>query len=559
MYLPSQHVKMKIVIDNISDGEIVSYPILLIRGKIDNVDRLSLDEESNGSINSKHQIFLTHTSDHHGRNKEYLHSIPVCYVSETSAKFKLLLQLKTGINHISLEYFRVRRNLAIKYDPFSYDLQRHRIKLLYIVCSDSDGNFQSPGESGSDLKTQKQIENEQEKKTNDIASAKKRISLAGSVIQSIIAESLEVHGFGRKTIHFFNEERNNVRTKIDEDEAHPVTYIFKSKLSTQEVFAMNQRQLWEYHAKEIVSSESNTSSAENQKLKYLAIHSATRFFNPSGTIPKDHAEVLSLTKGHVSIGGGGLALLGSGCLYTWPENLSEVLPRFSDVTEIDSIGYMDDSAYRKTIGGCYATTLGSLIHELGHTFDLGHSANGFMARGFDDIDRFFTLSNKVSKSENPSKSTASLMCCISSCINKIGSSPFHYPALPSHVKIKGTNYLEEYQQKQYYRKMMIEFGNAFWDKSSAIILSAHPWLNASAAASGNQISYLSDLRHVQSTNTDFLLLEMRDKSGNILDFVDLSGQGSQFIDLNPYIDQLGDKFHTFLCICCDGELLKSKI
>ena len=106
---------------------------------------------------------------------------------------------------------------------------------------------------------------------------------------------------------------------------------------------------------------------------------------------------------------------------------------------------------------------------------------------------------------------------------------------------------------------MIEFGNAFWDKSSALILSAHRWLNASATETGNQISYSSDAKHVRSTNTDFLLLEMRGKSGNIIDFVDLSGQNCQFIDLNPYIDQLGDKFVTFLCINCDGELLKNQI
>ena len=32
-----------------------------------------------------------------------------------------------------------------------------------------------------------------------------------------------------------------------------------------------------------------------------------------------------------------------------------------------------------------------MVHELGHTLDLGHTENGIMARGFDDMDRFFTI------------------------------------------------------------------------------------------------------------------------------------------------------------------------
>lgn len=46
---------------------------------------------------------------------------------------------------------------------------------------------------------------------------------------------------------------------------------------------------------------------------------------------------------------------------------------------------MDDSAYRGTVGGSFATTLGSVLS--GWTlFDLGHTDEGIMARGFDDMD-----------------------------------------------------------------------------------------------------------------------------------------------------------------------------
>lgn len=44
---------------------------------------------------------------------------------------------------------------------------------------------------------------------------------------------------------------------------------------------------------------------------------------------------------------------------------------------------------RGTLGGCFSTTLGAALHELCHTFELGHTENGIMARGFDHIQNVF--------------------------------------------------------------------------------------------------------------------------------------------------------------------------
>jgi hypothetical protein len=35
-------------------------------------------------------------------------------------------------------------------------------------------------------------------------------------------------------------------------------------------------------------------------------------------------------KGHVALGGGGLALFGVGCLWTWPTHLTQVQARLTD-------------------------------------------------------------------------------------------------------------------------------------------------------------------------------------------------------------------------------------
>ena len=111
--------------------------------------------------------------------------------------------------------------------------------------------------------------------------------------------------------------------------------------------------------------------------------------------------------------------------------------------------------------------MGSLIHELGHVFDLGHSDDGFMARGFDDLDKFFNAKQEPVLKSVPTK------------LPRCGATK--EAAAPAELLISGeakatvggTNYLEEYQRKKYYQKMMQECGNAFWDKSSASILSSH--------------------------------------------------------------------------------------
>ena len=64
--------------------------------------------------------------------------------------------------------------------------------------------------------------------------------------------------------------------------------------------------------------------------------------------------------------------------------------------------------FRHTWGACYSTSLGSMIHELGHCFDLVHTESGVMARGFDDADRYFTLRRGLKENELKSKRTPKL-------------------------------------------------------------------------------------------------------------------------------------------------------
>ena len=106
-------------------------------------------------------------------------------------------------------------------------------------------------------------------------------------------------------------------------------------------------------------------------------------------------------------------------------------------------------------GGKKATTLGAMIHELGHTLDLGHTENGIMARGFDDMDRFFTIC-PTAKSDSVGGSIGHRRNSLRFC----GAVPKETHSIEKSSrfgKIKrndnGSNILEEYQKRKYYRKM----------------------------------------------------------------------------------------------------------
>lgn len=103
---------------------------------------------------------------------------------------------------------------------------------------------------------------------------------------------------------------------------------------------MAPEELWEHFGRELVSSQYG-----REDRKFLAFLSCTRYLGDASE-PATHDEVVSRVQGHVALGGGGLAIFGTGCLHTWPENVTDVINRFTDDTKIDKSKFMDDSCYR---------------------------------------------------------------------------------------------------------------------------------------------------------------------------------------------------------------------
>ncbi|XP_076633603.1 uncharacterized protein LOC143347875 isoform X2 [Colletes latitarsis] len=320
---------------NLVDGESLSYSLALIRGRT---------PTPCGFITVRNQ-------------KNQSSEWPI-----VAGEFRAVVELSRGQNKLELEAAGQRKTLHLVHEPRT---TRLRVTPVYVICSGHDGYFQGP--RGEDCSPE---------------SAATRIGLGARLLQALTAEKLREAGYGRKTF------------QLERDLDGPECLIMYSTLDVDRARTMNQLELWEVIAVELL-----TGPLWSKDRKYLAILSCTRY--RGAPIPFTYEDTLARTQGHAALGGGGLALYGSACLHTWPTCMAQVLPRFLDTTVVDTEQLMDDSNYRGTYGGCLATGLGSVLHELGHTFDLGHAHEGIMGRDVDYIDRVFISASGVDLNRNP--------------------------------------------------------------------------------------------------------------------------------------------------------------
>ncbi|CAG9863599.1 unnamed protein product [Phyllotreta striolata] len=332
-----------IKISNFSNAETVTYPIIKLTGSV------QFDANIFCGISKDKRVIL-HQNDQNTSTSSDL----------VDNNFKFLVQLSNGKNLITVQYCCESVSVVLEYFPV---VSENSVIPLYVICEDHDGCFQAPAWE-----------------SNTVESACRRISLASKLLQCVTAEKLYEHGLGRKTFGLDGDCR-----------------VFRSSTSTQQARNMGQMELWESVGREIMKS-----SFASECKKYLAFLSCTKYREDKydEDIIKTHDDLISITDGYVALGGGGLALFGTACLYTWPENFDDIIAKFEDTTPVNRNQFLDDSCYRGTLGGCFSTTLGSVLHELFHTFDLGHTEDGIMGRGFDNIYKVFTLSNK--SGDNPS-------------------------------------------------------------------------------------------------------------------------------------------------------------
>lgn len=383
-------------------------------------------------------------------------------VSKKNGNFKCILPLVEGVNTITLNYCSASHTITILHNP---ERGKCFVKVLYIVCNGHDGCFQSPLSAC------------------DAIEACNKISLGIQLVQCLFAEKLKHKTF-----------------QIESD-----CVPFRVALHVEEAYRMEQQQLWEQIGREIIASPMGNKT----NWKFVAFLGCTRF---EGIQNNDfsYQNIRAKTVAAAALGGGDLALFGTGCLYTWPTEISNVIGCFQSNQPVDRCNFLDDSNNRRTYGGCFATTLGSLCHEIGHIFDLGHTSNGIMGDGFDFVHRVFTIDNL----------TDNIPGRVVGASDKQEKPQRHDSRL---TKLKKTNdFLVKYQEQK-------DNDLTFFADSSAITLTHHKWFNCydKDEHQSNLITINENRKLVNSKHWPIRLIELREKQGALMKhFYSINGEQS---------------------------------
>lgn len=297
---------------NFSDGEIISYRLPILYGQCPGGET-SLNITVAG--------------------KNYTWPVEESY-------FKGAVLLERGENDICLQSSTGSVSATLHYEP---EDNPKKIKTIYAIAANDDGQFLAAPGVANDLETAKQI-----------------VSVQSLMMQSATAEML-----------YRATGTHQTYSLVEDDDGMPLIEVFEVRETRDELYAMEGLDIY-YSLQEQLQTE-----AQNN-YKYLVIMGFSSYAD---------GQMLA----HAALGGGNLGIFGGLHLHTCPRTIEEIPSRFSDDTQIDTDILPDDSAYRGSYWANCSTGMGASLHELGHTFGLPHTDYGIMARGIDHFNRLFML------------------------------------------------------------------------------------------------------------------------------------------------------------------------
>jgi len=258
-------------------------------------------------------------------------------------RFLALAELVPGENRLLVRAGAHERALRLVFVP---PTNAHVVRCVYLTDSTGDLAYQTqePGAAQDPLG---------------------RLDTAMKLLQCFTAERLYDLGFGRSTFHL----------ELDATGRVPV-HVLKGDRPAAAEYALDDQSWWR-SVDALVRRELPATGVKN-----VVVAAYTRFDPATGKV-----------SGHTALGGGDLGLFGSAGMFAWPRRLDDVFATFADRTPVDGRRVHDDSAGRSTVWGLASTTLGAVLHELGHAFGLPHSTAPLdvMTRGFDRFNRVFSL------------------------------------------------------------------------------------------------------------------------------------------------------------------------
>lgn len=312
----------------------------------------------------------------------HLNSFPPQRFPVTDGYFKALVHLEPGPNQVRVEFeapslniHPVSSSVLIHYTPL---LQNPPLHLVLLLGKDSPGTFDSP-------------KYKRDREGNGLELAKKKLRMAGYMMQAFTDEQMFRNGFGHRTFRLYEEwDKDTVSNRDNICRTTAKVHVIRTDKTVAEL-------------RDPDKAQQNPDGKDKGALFSIALDTLKKqggFFDIG---QECHVACIfvdthwdpqrKLVLAHAALGGGAnnirLAIFGGHSLHAWPSCLEEVVPCFLDDTLTDTSQVGNDAKQSGTSWEALNIGQGAFMHEIGHLLGCPHQPHGVMLRDYVTWNRSF--------------------------------------------------------------------------------------------------------------------------------------------------------------------------